>query len=265
VALSALTLFHCCSVASVTACNASGLGISLASGTADGQPATTGDGAKPQAFRYILDLATPKAPPAPQVQPEVLQKQQEQHLQETEHEASLSAAAPEDGSPLQRRPVVLDLRPEDLGTTSENTLATPHHAVAQPQQQLAGVQPQRALASTQDGKKQEACRGQQLVLPPPLLSPATGPPGASTARGALHCGPATAASTTGAPALGSKGAALPAPAMAHVAMAAAMASAAAAVRSQAASGQHGVAAMQVGGADPAKRLLPAMHEIERMI
>lgn len=254
-----------------TACIASGLGISLAPGTAGGQPAATGDGPKPQAFRYILDLATPKAPPAPQVQQEVLQEQQhqEQHLQETEHEASLSAAAPEDGSPLQRRPVVLDLRPEDLGTTSENTLATPHHAVAQPQQQLAGVQLQGALASSIDGKKPEACRGQQLVLPPPLLSPAAGPSGTSTARGALHCGPATAASTTGAPALGSKGAALPAPAMAHVAMAAAMASAAAAVRWQAATGQHaamtGVAAMQMGGADPAKRLLPAIHEIERMI
>jgi hypothetical protein len=114
---------------------------------------------------------------------------------------------------------------------------------------------------------QAGSRRLEGLMLPPLQNPANAAAAGINTAGSLHCGPATAASTTGAPLLGPNGAVLPAPAMAHVAMAAAMA-AAAAVRPH----MHASAAAAVSAAprrnpsDPAARhRLPGMDEIERML
>lgn len=233
------------------------------------------DGGKSQGFRYILDLATPR--PQPVQQQPTAQSQPEQPGQgqpevRDNEPAGADAAAPaeaavdaqQDASALQKRPVVLDLRPEELGATSENSLATPLRGAARPGAKPSEQQPQPAEAETVAGSEQETAGAAAQVQPgvrkleglmlAPLRSPIGGCTGMST-KGSLHCGPATAASTTGAPRVGPNGAVLPAPAMAHVAMAAA-----AAVRPHV---QAGVAPRRPS--DPAKRLLPAMDEIERMI
>lgn len=299
-----------------------GLGVAVdASPLASAAPEEGSRVNQQPAFKYVLDLATPKAAPAPQTahlqqqqQPDALPANKGNKKKEEEEEAAaclLPAPQPLQCSPPHnKRSVVLDLRPEDLGATSENTLATPQTGTAQPQL-TAGAHTHAAMQANLQGHHQQPrqqqeqqvgvvvmpqqkpveqeartshTRGQALHLGP-LLSPASAaaggsglmPPGAGTSRGVLHCGPATAASTTGVAPTGPDGAALPAPAMAHVAaMAAAMAAqGAAAVRPPLRLGQQqqqggdpdGAAQQQLptGTPDPAKGLLPTMCEIERMI
>lgn len=254
-----------------------GLGISLPD-----QQAT--DTSKGQGFKFVLDLATPKPDANPAPAPEQQQQPAPQELAPEQEEAECAegvqgkeaaagglAARPD---AAQKRPVVLDLRPEEMGATSENCTpaAALQHAPAQPagapalgsQQETAGGAA-TATAGPQQGK---AVRKVDALMLPPLQSP-VGAAGGINTRGALQLGPATAASTTGAPPRGPSGELLPAPAMAHIEMAAARQ--AAAMRSLLLQGQQLHAGGSGGGpaqmppSDPAKRLLPAMHEIERMI
>lgn len=270
---------------------AAGLGLYL-----EDQQDCAGTETQAQGFRYVLDLATPRPqpaapqqaeeaqpPPAQQQEPPQQQQQEaqrglhlEQRAEQEQAAAAPAAAALQQGTaePQQKRPVVLDLRPEELGATSENTLATPQRSTAHPEQAAAPAPAQQP--SPQAGAphaEQEAAGGavqaqwgprrlEGLMLPP-LQNPANAAAGISTA-GSLHCGPATAASTTGAPPIGLNGAILPAPAMAHVAMAAA-----AAVRphmhASAATAAAVAAAPRRNPSDPARHHLPGMDEIERML
>lgn len=264
-----------------------GLGLNLA---ADPQDA---DGSRPQAHKFVLDLATPRPEPAqqqakeqpkPQQQAQPQQQvpgDQKQALQLTDKQGEQAGQGAHAAEPAdlqqdillqQKRPVVLDLRPEELGATSENTIASPQHGTAQaaaPPAQGTPVHAQEAQGQAVAAQPVNSTQVQQglskrlegLMLPP-LQSPVAGAAGINT-RGNC-CGPATAASTTGAPPVGPDGAVLPAPAMAHVAMAAAMA-AAAAVRPHVQASVAASAAPTKRPSDPAKRLLPAMDEIERMI
>lgn len=245
------------------------------------------EGSKGAGFKFVLDLATPK--PGSTLLPVEEQQQapqarapdhkQQARAADSQLEAAAVAAvasAPKQ-DPSQKRPVVLDLRPEELGATSENTPAAAKHATAPkpaagPCHELPQQQVQQLIAGTRTaaGGVQGSKGGRRVegLMLPPLHSPAADAAGNST-RGALHLGPATAASTTAAPPrVGPGGEVLPAPAMSQVEMAAAMQATAATTRPL--HGQH----VHAGGRDaaqpmappaPSPRLLPAMHEIERMI
>lgn len=288
----------CCCLLHLSHDGCTGLGVCIAA-----------DSTQPQGHKMVLDLATPRPqaavqpppvsrpplapqepqqtplglqPPQPLLQPIAKQEQGAGEAQEqcckdnapgqvVEVAAAATAEPQPDAAAAQKRSVVLDLRPEELGATSENTLVSPQHATAQ--QGTAEQQPQRLHASqpaasapqAAAGAGQGAKRGTELTLQP-VVSPAGGIAAAQgiNARGALHCGPATAASTTGAPPRGPDGAPLPAPAMARVAMAAAVAAGPEAAKPAVTQGMIG-AQRPIHTSDPAKRFLPAMHEIERMI
>lgn len=278
---------------------AAGLGLSL-----EDQQDCAGTGTQAQGFKYVLDLATPRPQPAaPQqaeeAQPPPAQRQQppQQHQQEPQRGLHLKQQAEQEQAAAataaaalqqyaaeaqQKRPVVLDLRPEELGATSENTLATPQRSTAHPEQaaapapapapaqqplpQAGALRAEKEAAGGAAPQAQVGPRRLEGLMLPPLQHPANAPAGISTA-GSLHCGPATAASTTGAPPMGPNGAILPAPAMAHVAMAAARA-AAAAVRPHmhaSAAAAAMAASPRRNSSDPARPHLPGMDEIEQML